>query len=115
MTAPLAPQPLALQGEGDAWRLRLNGDWSLAAVASIEARLKGLPGSLRGTLVCDWSGAEAPGIGPVWALLIRLAELGATQLEITHVGDPPHFLDLLPSSLRNCPAAWSKGRRWRGP
>jgi hypothetical protein len=31
--------PLALEPEGDGWRLRLSGDWSLAAIPQIEARL----------------------------------------------------------------------------
>jgi phospholipid/cholesterol/gamma-HCH transport system permease protein len=85
---------LKLEGEGDDWRLHLNGDWSLTAMAQIEAQLRDLPGGLRGTLVCDWSGAEAPGIGPVWALLLRLAELG-TNLSIRHSEYPPHHLPLL--------------------
>src|SRR5260221_467290 len=71
---------LKLEGEGDDWRLHLDGDWSLAAMAQIEAQLRALPGGLRGTLVCDWAQAEAPGIGPAWALLMRLAYLGAQQL-----------------------------------
>ena len=41
-------------------------------MAQIEAQLDGLPDPLQGALVCDWSRAEAPGIGPVWALLMRL-------------------------------------------
>jgi len=86
---------LALEGEGDDWRLHLNGDWSLAAMAQIEARLKGLPDTLRGTLVCDWSRAEAPGIGPVWALLMRLSDLGTQHLDVRHTGNPPHYLELL--------------------
>jgi len=86
---------LKLEGEGDDWRLHLGGDWSLAALAQVEAQLQGIPGGLRGTLVCDWSQAEHPGIGPVWALLLRLTGLGAPQLEIRHTGDPPHYLELL--------------------
>jgi hypothetical protein len=46
-------------------------------------------------MVCDWSRAEHPGIGPAWALLLRLADLGAAPLVISHTGDPPHFLELL--------------------
>jgi phospholipid/cholesterol/gamma-HCH transport system permease protein len=88
-------EPLALEGEGDDWRLHLYGDWSLAAMAPIEARLKHLPGGLHGILVCDWSHAEAPGIGPVWVLLMRLAELSRQQLEVRHTGGPPHFLEFL--------------------
>jgi phospholipid/cholesterol/gamma-HCH transport system permease protein len=99
---------LILEGEGEDWRLQLRGDWSLAALADVEAQLdnlkglpKGLPaalppdlaiGSPRGTLFCDWSQAAAPGIGPAWALLTAL---GARSLNIRHTGDPPHFLQLL--------------------
>ncbi len=86
---------LKLEGEGDDWRLHLDGDWSLAAMAPIEAQLRALPGGMHGTLVCDWSRAEAPGIGPAWALLMRLADLGAEHLDVRHTGDPPHFLELL--------------------
>jgi hypothetical protein len=86
---------LELEREGDGWRLHLDGDWSLEAMAQIEAQLRALPGGLRGTLTCDWSRAEAPGIGPAWVLLMRLAGLGAGPLDIRHSGDPPHFLELL--------------------
>jgi hypothetical protein len=82
--------PLVLEGEGEDWRLHLNGDWSLAALAPIEAQLKHLPGELDGTLVCDWSHADSPGIGPVWVLLMRLAEVGRQRLDIRHTGGPPH-------------------------
>src|ERR1700728_915357 len=92
---PTMTAPLVLHGEGEDWHLSLIGDWSLAAMAQIEAQLEGLPGSLSGTLTCDWSAAEAPGIGPVWALLMRLADLGAQHLEVRHQGDPPHFFQLL--------------------
>ena len=87
--------PLVLEGEGDDWRLHLNGDWSLAAMAPIETQLRHLPAGLRGTLICDWSHAEAPGIGPVWVLLMRLTELGAQHLDIRHTGGPPHYLEFL--------------------
>jgi phospholipid/cholesterol/gamma-HCH transport system permease protein len=86
---------LKLEGEGDDRRLYLDGEWSLTAIAQIEAQLGGLPGGLRGTLVCDWSRAEAPAIGPAWALLMRLGEIGAANLDIRHTGNPPHFLQLL--------------------
>jgi phospholipid/cholesterol/gamma-HCH transport system permease protein len=86
---------LALEGEGEDWHLRFEGDWSLAAMAQIEEQLDRLPGDLHGTLICDWSRAEATGIGPVWVLLLRLAELGAQRLNVQHTGNPPHFLDLL--------------------
>jgi phospholipid/cholesterol/gamma-HCH transport system ATP-binding protein len=86
---------LDLEGEDGDWRLRLSGDWSLAAMAQIEALLDGLPAALRGALTCDWSRAEAPGIGPVWVLLARLGDLGAQPSDVRHTGGPPHFLELL--------------------
>jgi phospholipid/cholesterol/gamma-HCH transport system permease protein len=86
---------LKLEGEGDDRRLYLNGDWSLPALRAVEAELRGLPGELRGSLVCDWSGAEAPAMGTAWCLLMRLAEIGAPHLDIRHTGDPPHYLELL--------------------
>ncbi|HEX3912022.1 MAG TPA: ABC transporter permease [Steroidobacteraceae bacterium] len=85
--------PLALEPQGDGWLLRLRGDWSLTAMPGIEARLNGLPAPLAGNLVCDWSLALAPGISPAWALLRRLAEVA--PLPVSHIGNPPHFLDLL--------------------
>jgi phospholipid/cholesterol/gamma-HCH transport system permease protein len=96
---------LELEREGDDWRLHLSGDWSLAAMAQIEAQLRTLPGGLHGTLVCDWSRAEAPGISSVWALLMRLADAGAQH--VRHTGDPPHYLDLLLKleAERNAPRA----------
>jgi phospholipid/cholesterol/gamma-HCH transport system permease protein len=90
MTAPLALEP-----EGDGWRLRLNGDWSLAALPTIEARLDALPAKLAGDLLCDWTLATAPGISPAWALLQRLNEIGAEHASIRHTGNPPHFVELL--------------------
>lgn len=86
---------LVLEGADEDWQLLLNGDWSLAAIAQVETQLDGLPGTLRGTLVCDWTRAESPGLGPVWALLERLADLGRQPLKVRHTGDPPHFLELL--------------------
>jgi phospholipid/cholesterol/gamma-HCH transport system permease protein len=86
---------LKLEGAAGDWHLHLSGDWSLAAMAQIEAQLLSLPDALHGTLVCDWSRAEAPGIGPVWALLMRLDELGTQYLDVRHAGDPPHYLELL--------------------
>jgi phospholipid/cholesterol/gamma-HCH transport system permease protein len=86
---------LALQREGEEWRLYLNGDWSLAAMAQIHRELSALKGPMSGGLICDWSHAQTPGIGPVWALLTRLAELGAAHLEVRHVGNAPHTVALL--------------------
>ena len=85
---------LKLEGAGKDWHLRLEGDWSLSAMAQIEAQLNSLP-NIHGTLLCDWAGVEAPGIGPIWALLVRLSELGAQQLDIRHIGNPPYYLGLL--------------------
>jgi phospholipid/cholesterol/gamma-HCH transport system permease protein len=86
--------PLALEPQSDGWRLLLRGDWSLAAMPSIEAQLASLPAALHGNLVCDWTDAQAPGISPAWALLRRLAE-DAPVLAVRHAGNPPHFLELL--------------------
>jgi phospholipid/cholesterol/gamma-HCH transport system permease protein len=85
---------LALQPEGDDWRLRLSGDWSLGAMAQIDRELKALPTLASGNLTCDWSQTERPGIGPVWALLNRLE---APNLKVRHEGNPPHTLKLLQS------------------
>jgi phospholipid/cholesterol/gamma-HCH transport system permease protein len=86
---------LELEGAAGDWHLHLGGDWSLAAMAQIEAQLDSLPDTLHGTLVCDWSRAEAPGIGPAWALLMRLSMVGTGHLNVRHAGDPPHYLELL--------------------
>jgi phospholipid/cholesterol/gamma-HCH transport system permease protein len=86
---------LKLEGEGDDRRLYLNGDWSLPALRAVESALRGLPGELHGTLICDWSGAEAPAMGATWVLLLRLTEIGAPGLDVRHTGNPPHYLELL--------------------
>src|SRR5271163_3236115 len=101
---------LALEGKGDDWRLHLNGDWSLAAMAQIEAQLGRLPNDLHGTLVCDWSQAEAAGIGPAWGLLMRLNELGGEHLDVRHAGNPPHFLELLQKLKTDRHAAYGAPR-----
>ena len=85
---------VALERTGDGWRLLLKGDWSLAAMARIEGELATLTTPFDGALVCDWSQAEAPGIGPVWAVLHRLADLNAGGHAITHLGEP-HTLEFL--------------------
>jgi phospholipid/cholesterol/gamma-HCH transport system permease protein len=102
--------PLALDGAGEDWRLHLSGDWSLAGMPQIEVQLKELPAALHGTLVCDWSGVKTPGIGTVWALLLRLAAMGGQAMgaqttggpttggptfAVRHTGNPPHFVALL--------------------
>jgi phospholipid/cholesterol/gamma-HCH transport system permease protein len=98
---------LALQREGEDWRLCLNGDWSLGGMAQIDRELRALPGPASGTLICDWSHAERPGIGPVWALLGRLADLGGSQLRVRHEGGPPHTLQLLEKLTLERHAAFS--------
>jgi phospholipid/cholesterol/gamma-HCH transport system permease protein len=85
---------LALQRQGSGWRLELQGDWSLAAMAQIDGDLMALPPFIDGPVVCDWSGAEKPGLGPTWRLLARLGELQAGGLSVTHVA-PPHTLEFL--------------------
>ena len=100
--------PLALERQGDDWRLRLSGDWSLAALPSIEAQLQNLP-ELNGTLVCDWTLALAPGISPAWALLRRLADFcGQQPLDVHHTGNPPRFLELLQKLHVDRHAAYSE-------
>ena len=103
---------LALQRDGGEWRLYLSGDWSLASMAHIERELESLEGPISGTLICDWSQAKNPGIGPVWALLRRLTELGSAHLEIRHEG-APHLVALLEKlepGVRG-PAARRRSRR----
>jgi phospholipid/cholesterol/gamma-HCH transport system permease protein len=85
---------LVMERQGDGWRLRLRGPWSLAALASIDDELRALTTPIDGPLVCDWSHVETPGIGPVWALLGRLADLNAGGFSVTHIGEP-HTLDFL--------------------
>ena len=99
--------PLALEPDGDGWRLLLRGDWSLTAMPRIEAQLKNLPATLHGKLVCDWTDALAPGISPAWALLRRLAE-AAPPLQVSHAGNPPRFLELLQKLHVERHAAYSK-------
>src|ERR1700677_313901 len=87
---------LALHRDGESWRIDLRGDWSLEALPQIDLQLAALPGPMSGTLVCDWSRVEHPGLGPVWALLTRLTELGnAHGLVVRHEGNPPHTVQLL--------------------
>jgi phospholipid/cholesterol/gamma-HCH transport system permease protein len=85
---------LSVEGDGDAWRLIIGGDWSAPALASVQAAIERLPPALHGVVVCDWSQAESPGLGPVWALLARLAAADAGRLAIRHVS-PPRYLAFL--------------------
>ena len=85
---------LALERQGLSWRLQLSGCWSLAAMGAVEDELNSLPTVIDGAVVCDWSGAESPGIGPAWALLHRLAERNPGGHAITHTG-APYLLDFL--------------------
>src|ERR1700692_2595012 len=79
---------LELEGAAGDWHLHLSGDWSLPAMAQIEAQLDSLPDTLHGTLVCDWSRAEAPGIGPAWAFVMRLSMVGPGNLNVPHPSPP---------------------------
>ena len=87
--------PLSLEGHGGNWRLALNGDWTLAAIAGIQDQLNTLPATLEGDLDCDWSAAKAAGIASTWALLTRIAQIGRGGLRVRHSGNPPHFLEFL--------------------
>jgi phospholipid/cholesterol/gamma-HCH transport system permease protein len=101
---------LVLKQRGSDWHLDLEGDWSLSAMAAIDRNLKTLTAPMSGALVCDWSRAETPGIGPVWALLTRLADLGAAAggLRVTHIGEPHtlQFLQKLKVERHALRAAW---------
>src|ERR1700744_3797588 len=99
--------PLALEPDGDGWRLKLFGGWSLTAMPRIEAQLKTLPATLHGNLICDAPDRQAPGISPAWALLRRLAET-VPPVTVRHTGNPPHFLDLLEKLHVERHAAYSK-------
>src|SRR5450755_4670429 len=101
---------LTLQQDGEGWRLCLNGDWSLASIGRIDRDLEALPDPTLGTLICDWSRAEQPGIGPVWLLLTRLSVLGAgesptAKLRVRHEGGPPTTVGLLRKLKLDRPAA----------
>ena len=63
-------------------------------MAAVEDELNALTTVFDGDVVCDWSAAAAPGIGPAWALLHRLAELNPSGQTITHTG-APYLLDFL--------------------
>jgi phospholipid/cholesterol/gamma-HCH transport system permease protein len=86
---------LSLQEQGTDWQMRLHGNWALSAAPLIEARLNALPAAPRGSVTCDWSDAQHPGIGCAWMLLTRLLDLGVEPQDIRHVGSPPHYLALL--------------------
>src|SRR5258708_13589748 len=83
---------LAAERAAPGWRLQLSGCWSLAAIEQVEHELEALPGVFDGPVGCDWSGAEAAGIGPAWALLHGLAERNPGGHAITHTG-APYLLD----------------------
>lgn len=82
---------LALEGGGAAWRLVLGGDWSAWALGPLRVLIDALPPSLPGTVTCDWSAAESPGIGPTWALLNHLARACSSPLSVHHVNPPRHI------------------------
>ena len=109
---------LALEQRGNEWWLALRGDWSLAGMAQIDAELHGMKTPLQGVLVCDWTQAQTPGIGPVWALLTRVTELSraapgedaaAGSLTVRHVAEPPtlEFLRKLKVERHALQAAWA--------
>ncbi len=115
----MAAASLELLGQGDRWRAELRGDWSLDALAVVEAAVAGLPGDLHGILVCDWRAVEAPALACVWTLLDglhgRARRHGA--LEIRHDGAPPGSVATL-SALLLQPSAESQApppRRRLGP
>ena len=85
---------LALEQAAPGWRLQLSGCWSLAAIEKVEHELRALPAAFDGAVACDWSRAEAPGIGPAWTLLHELAERNPGGHAITHTG-APHLLEFL--------------------
>ena len=87
-------EALALERGNDGWRIRLNGDWSLAAMPKIDRDLRALNLSLDAPLICDWTHAAAPGIAPAWALLRRIARMNAGKFPVSHLGGPG-VLDLL--------------------
>lgn len=102
--------PVTLEGEGDNRRLLLQGDWSAERLERIQDALRALPRVLTGTLICDWSQARAPGIGPTWTLLERLEAAGADGLTVRHAGEPPRHLQFL-QTLQAERRAASAGQR----
>jgi phospholipid/cholesterol/gamma-HCH transport system permease protein len=85
---------LALERGEAGWRLRLDGDWSLTALPSIERELASLRTPFDAAVVCDWNNARSPGIGPLWLLLDRLGKLNERGFPVTHIA-APHTLELL--------------------
>jgi phospholipid/cholesterol/gamma-HCH transport system permease protein len=94
---------LEVAGGGDAWKLNIVGDWSLAALPALDAQLSVLPG-IGGTLECDWSRAGIADLGAAWILLEGLRALQNKGVAVRHVGTPPELLTLL-GSLQNQRAA----------
>ena len=93
--SPATTTRLSLEGSGGVWKLRIGGDWSLASMPAIEAQLKGLPNTLQGSLQCNWLDAAAPSLATAWMLLTRLNTMGVGHLDVEHVGNSPHFVELL--------------------
>ena len=98
--------PLVVERGSGGWRLRLNGDWSLSSIPLIERGLRTLAMPFDAAVVCDWTDARAPGIGPVWALLSRVAQLNTGGFPVTHVAEPHvlAFLSQLEAERRALPA-----------
>src|SRR5258708_1324491 len=65
-------------------------------MGAVEDELNSLPTVIDGPVGCDWSGAEAAGIGPAWRLLHELAERNPGCHAITPTG-APYLLDFLQS------------------
>jgi len=86
---------LEVAGGGNAWKVNIVGDWSLAAIPALDAQLCALPAAASGTLECDWSRAGRTDLGAAWILLERLRVLQANGVTVRHVGTPPELLTLL--------------------
>ena len=93
MTPPAAS--LEVSGGGNAWKLSIIGDWSLASIPALDTQLTALPAAVSGTLECDWSRAGAVDLGAVWVLIERLQRVQAGGLTVKHVSNPPQLLTLL--------------------
>ena len=76
----------------------------------LDAKLDGLSVPLDAPVVCDWSAAASPGLGPAWVLLRRLA---AGRVPVTHVGPPRtlEFLERLLAASQAPPAALAADAR----
>jgi len=92
-----AAASIEISGGGDAWKLNIVGDWSLASIPQLDAQLAALPATLNGTLECDWSQVGKADLGAAWVLIERLQPLQTAGVTVNHVGNPPQLLTLLGS------------------